>query len=188
MSSLPIAVATATIVLPLPYGSIISYMGSAASLSALVSQGWLVCDGSAVSNVTYSNLYSAIGITYGGNGSPNFNLPNLLGCFMRCTDPNGTVDPDSKTRTSPISGNNTPVGAVVGSRQWHQVFNHVHNWDSNFGQITKSGSALNVQLANGSPTGGDLGTQPTTNNDGGGNETRPVNVYAYFLMFAGLPQ
>jgi Phage Tail Collar Domain len=187
-NNLPSATATAVIVLPLPYGSIISYMGSAASLGSLISQGWLQCDGSAYSSVTYPGLFAAISTTYGGNGSPNFNVPNLLGCFMRCIDPNGVVDPDRTTRTSPISGNSTQVGPVVGSRQGHQLYNHTHNWSSNFGQITKSGSDLNVQLAVGSPTGGDLGTQPTTNNDGGGAETRPVNVYAYFLMFAGLPQ
>lgn len=44
--------------------------------------GWLVADGSAVSRSTYSDLFSAIGTTYGsGNGSTTFNLPNLIGRF-----------------------------------------------------------------------------------------------------------
>lgn len=44
--------------------------------------GWLVADGSAVSRSTYSDLFSAIGTTYGsGNGSSTFNLPNLIGRF-----------------------------------------------------------------------------------------------------------
>lgn len=42
--------------------------------------GWLICDGSAVSRTTYSSLFTAIGTTYGtGNGSTTFNLPNLKG-------------------------------------------------------------------------------------------------------------
>ena len=42
--------------------------------------GWLVCDGSAVSRSTYSDLFDAIGTTYGsGDGSTTFNLPDLSG-------------------------------------------------------------------------------------------------------------
>lgn len=43
-------------------------------------EGWLLCDGSAVSRATYSDLFAAIGTTYGaGNGSTTFNLPDLRG-------------------------------------------------------------------------------------------------------------
>jgi microcystin-dependent protein len=42
--------------------------------------GYLLCDGSAVSRSTYSDLYTAIGTTYGtGDGSTTFNVPNLKG-------------------------------------------------------------------------------------------------------------
>jgi microcystin-dependent protein len=42
--------------------------------------GWLLCDGSAVSRTTYARLFSAIGTKYGsGNGSTTFNLPNFKG-------------------------------------------------------------------------------------------------------------
>lgn len=42
--------------------------------------GALLCDGSAVSRLAYSELFAAIGTTYGeGNGSTTFNLPNLEG-------------------------------------------------------------------------------------------------------------
>lgn len=41
---------------------------------------WLLCDGSAVSRTEYSELYNAIGTTYGsGDGSTTFNLPNIAG-------------------------------------------------------------------------------------------------------------
>lgn len=40
--------------------------------------GYLVCDGSAVSRSSYSNLFAAIGTIWGnGDGSTTFNLPNL---------------------------------------------------------------------------------------------------------------
>lgn len=41
--------------------------------------GWLICDGSAVSQATYSALYAVIGTTYGNPGGGNFNLPDMKG-------------------------------------------------------------------------------------------------------------
>ena len=57
-----------------PIGTILPYGG------ITIPEGWLLCDGSAVSRTTYSNLYLAIRETYGsGDGSTTFNLPNLCG-------------------------------------------------------------------------------------------------------------
>ena len=40
--------------------------------------GWLLADGSAISRTTYSDLFTAIGTTYGvGDGSTTFNLPSM---------------------------------------------------------------------------------------------------------------
>ena len=45
--------------------------------------GWLVCDGRAVSRTTYATLFAAVGERFGaGNGSTTFNLPNLIGRFI----------------------------------------------------------------------------------------------------------
>jgi microcystin-dependent protein len=42
--------------------------------------GWLLCDGTAVSRTTYSDLFAITSTTYGvGDGSTTFNLPNLKG-------------------------------------------------------------------------------------------------------------
>ena len=55
-------------------GSIVMFAGSVAP------QGWIICDGSAVSRTTYSNLFDVIDTTYGnGDGSTTFNLPDLRG-------------------------------------------------------------------------------------------------------------
>lgn len=57
-----------------PIGAISPYAGSIAPTN------WLICDGSAISRVTYADLFNAIGTTYGaGDGSTTFNLPNLKG-------------------------------------------------------------------------------------------------------------
>ena len=55
-------------------------------------QGWLLCDGSAVSRTNYAALFTAIGTTYGsGNGSTTFNLPNLVDKFVEGSATAGTV-------------------------------------------------------------------------------------------------
>lgn len=55
-------------------GSIFMFAGSTAP------EGFLICDGSAVSRTTYSTLYDAIGDMYGsGDGSTTFNVPDLVG-------------------------------------------------------------------------------------------------------------
>ena len=42
--------------------------------------GWLWCDGAAVSRTTYAELFAAIGTTFGaGNGTTTFNLPDMRG-------------------------------------------------------------------------------------------------------------
>ena len=42
-------------------------------------EGYLLCDGSAISRTTYSALFAAIGTLYGvGDGSSTFNLPNFI--------------------------------------------------------------------------------------------------------------
>lgn len=54
-----------------PTGAVMAFAGSSAP------EGWLVCDGSAVSRTTYADLFAVIGTTYGsGDGSTTFNLPN----------------------------------------------------------------------------------------------------------------
>jgi hypothetical protein len=51
-----------------------------------VPQGYLLCNGQAISRTTYSSLFTVIGTTYGsGDGSTTFNLPNLTNDTQNCT-------------------------------------------------------------------------------------------------------
>ena len=55
-------------------------------------QGWLLCDGSAVSRTDYAALFAVIGASYGsGDGSTTFNLPNLVDKFVEGSATSGTV-------------------------------------------------------------------------------------------------
>jgi phage-related tail fiber protein len=56
-------------------------------------QGWLACNGAAISRTLYSNLFSKIGTTFGvGNGSTTFNIPDFRGRFPRSWDDSRGVD------------------------------------------------------------------------------------------------
>ena len=56
-----------------------------------VPNGWLLCDGSAVSRTDYADLYAVIGATYGdGDGSTTFNLPDLVDKFVQGNATSGT--------------------------------------------------------------------------------------------------
>lgn len=67
-----------------PIGSILAYTVNSAP------NGWLVCDGSAVSMTIYANLYAAIGGNFGRDLSKNtFNLPDYRGAFLRGTGTQG---------------------------------------------------------------------------------------------------
>jgi microcystin-dependent protein len=53
--------------------------------------GWLLCDGTAVSRVTYATLYATIGTTFGvGDNSTTFNVPDLRQRFALGVAASGT--------------------------------------------------------------------------------------------------
>lgn len=55
-------------------GAIIPFSGTTAP------NGYMICDGSAISRTTYAELFSVIGTSFGeGDGTTTFNLPNLKG-------------------------------------------------------------------------------------------------------------
>lgn len=69
-----------------PPGTMIHFAGKT------LPDGWLICNGAAVSRTTYANLYKAIGTLYGsGDGSTTFNLPNANGRFLECTTSTSSV-------------------------------------------------------------------------------------------------
>lgn len=60
--------------LAIPVGSIVAFAG------AVVPDGWLLCNGQAISRTLYSELFALVDLTYGsGNGSTTFNVPDIRG-------------------------------------------------------------------------------------------------------------
>ena len=76
--SLTINGSTGSIIGTLPAGMVMYFANST------VPQGWLQCNGAAVSRTNYPELFSAISTVYGtGDGATTFNLPDLRGQFVR---------------------------------------------------------------------------------------------------------
>ncbi|MEX0304347.1 MAG: phage tail protein [Leisingera sp.] len=139
-----------------PAGTIIAFAGGTPP------PGWFECDGSTVSRTTYDKLFASIGTTYGnGNGSTNYNLPDLRGEFLRGWD----------------NGRGVDSGRALGSFQSDELKAHKHV------QTGASGSGGN--LTNYSAANSTSDTSTTLNNqtkNTGGSETRPRNVAVMYCI------
>lgn len=148
-----------------PPGIISAFGGSAAPT------GWLLCDGSSYATVTYFNLFSAIGYTWGGSGA-NFNVPLLNnGRFLRGTGGNagalGTYQTDQF---------GTHTHALTDPGHLHQVGTTVARPVTGTSAIygTTEGVA-GAQFTQSNTTGITIGST-------GGNETRPINASVNYII------
>ncbi|MBY0295282.1 MAG: tail fiber protein [Methylobacterium sp.] len=137
--------------------------------------GWLLCNGLAVSQTQYQNLFSAIGFNFGANPpAGQFYLPDLRGRFVRGVDDGSGRDPDVATRTDMQNPGITSKG--VGSVQSHAFQNHTHPYrafphdegDIASGRYWQAGQS-ETDLADASKY------QVSS-------ETRPINAYLYFII------
>ena len=109
--------------------------------------GYLICDGSAVSRETYSDLFDVIGTTYGsGDESTTFNLPNLKGKIVTGLDGN-----DTDFNTLGKTGGNKSISLAMNNLPYHKLnllvaggsdapagLNYSANggsWNSNFSEL-----------------------------------------------------
>lgn len=87
---------------------------------SVVPQGYLLCDGSAVSRTTYADLFSVLGTTFGsGDGSTTFNIPNLGGRVPLCTSSSHALGTTGGASTVTLQTANLP-------EHLHQVPAHGH--------------------------------------------------------------
>lgn len=183
--------ASAVQALVTPVGSIMAYY------STTPPSGYLYCDGSTVSRLVYSDLYSVLGTAYGsGDGVTTFHLPDLRGRFLRGVDGSTGRDPGASSRTAMNTGGNTgdAVGSVQGdatalpTNAFTVSGSGEHTHPITVGGSTSGTSYLgdNGNINNGtSPTltsdvgGSHAHTSPTT---GGDADTRPVNVAVAWMV------
>ena len=154
-------------------GTIIAWGGTG------VPNGYLACDGSAVSRSTYADLFLAIAIAWGpGDGSTTFNVPDLRGLFLRGTGTNGTVD---------TSGGTKAVGPAVGAATGDTFRQHNHsllnadgsNVNTNWRNLTDS---INQGGNSGLTSSGNVNYGQTVVGNAGSTETQPVNAGVFYCI------
>ena len=109
----------------IPIGTIVSY----SSLTAPA--GWFVCDGSAVSRASYSNLFYIISTNFGsGDGSTTFTLPDLRNRFALGVS--GGLGVTGGVSSVTLTTNQMPAHAHAANYvSGTNVLTHSHNYDLN---------------------------------------------------------
>lgn len=153
-----------------PVGSISLFAGTTAP------DGWLICDGSAVSRTTYANLFSVIGTTYGtGDGSTTFNIPNLKGKV-----PVGLDSSDTSFDTIGETG-----GEKAHTLTINEMPSHNHGIGLNSGGSSAGSGLPYTYTPNGYRTYGDSGAEMILKTGGGyaHNNLQPYIVMNYIISY-----
>jgi microcystin-dependent protein len=140
-----------------PAGAIMAFaMNSAPS-------GWLAANGQFVSRSGFSELWAAIGTTYGaGDGTTTFNLPDLRGYFVRGAGTNG----------------DGAASGTFGAKQSDDNKSHTHTLSNTSSSVwTVGGNNGSISFPN---AGVAVGT--ATINTSGGSEARPKNIALLYCI------
>lgn len=130
----------------IPVGTVVSFAGASAP------DGWLMCDGTAVSRTDYVNLWTVLSTTYGpGDGSTTFNLPNAkgrsivgagTGSGLTARSVSDTGGTESVTLTSAQSGTTAHGhGNTISASTGTVSSDHVHNADHSHSASSDSQNA-----------------------------------------------
>jgi microcystin-dependent protein len=161
-------------------GMVMPYAGSSAP------SGWLLAYGQDVSRTTYSDLFSAIGTTYGsGDGSTTFTLPDLRGRTVAGQDDMGGTSADRLTdQTGGLNGDT--LGATGGSETHTlteaELAAHSHSLGTN-GRVqvgNDNGVAYSGKWVSGSGSTITYSTEDT-GSDTAHNNVQPTIILNYII-------
>ena len=158
--------------------------------------GYLKCNGAAVSRATYSDLFTAIGTTFGaGDGSTTFNLPDLRGEWVRGWDDGRGVDSGrvfGSTQSEMIGPHNhtaTTTGTFSGTSNTTGAHTHTVPAESGAGAGTGAANSIQTSSSISTSSAGDHShtvsgsiSASTTVNNNSGTENRVRNVALLYCI------
>lgn len=137
-----------------PIGTVVMFAGSIGSASGYtgIPNGWLLCDGQAVSRTTYASLFSVISTRYGvGDGSTTFNLPNMVDDFatghIQFSGGSGvptTVSSTTDTTTLASHNHNVSYSSSLWGSGTAAYANHTHGVAADAGHAHVTGSNTDI--------------------------------------------
>lgn len=167
-----------------PIGTILPYS------STTIPEGYLVCDGSAVSRTTYADLFDVIGTTYGtGDGSTTFNLPNLTGRVPVGQDANDTsfdvLGETGGEKTHTLVNNELPKIDAYWQFHGTEHGTNVYNLKGSNSIGTRiNGKYQAISGASGAYSYADVGIR--FGNNGAHNNLQPYTVLVYIIKYKDL--
>ena len=127
-----------------PSGVVTPFAGSAAP------DGWLLCNGAAVSRATYADLFTVLGTTFGvGDGSTTFNLPDLRGRMAVGAGAGSGLT----ARTLAATGGEEQHALTIG-----ELPSHAHTITHDHPSVNVAGGSVVPNLDYNGVAGGQLGT------------------------------
>ena len=166
----------------LPVGTVVAFAGNIASsptdtpsdyTTNIEALGWMLCDGRACEVSKYPELFAVLGYLYGGENG-QFNIPDYRGLFLRGIDGNTGRDPDASNRTP--SKNGTKDGVASLQEDALQIHQHSYQLVSETTGGTENKAAMLVEKAT------TFTAQPLDSEARTSKETRPKNVYVYYII------
>jgi microcystin-dependent protein len=174
----------------MPIGSITQYAGSIAP------SGWLLCDGSSFDKNAYLQLFNVISTTYGGDGNPNFNIPDLRARFPVGYKNNNVkfnlLNKKEGTETVTLTKDNIPIHnhytfsstevntlGGLSESNYASFYGHTNSGNVNFNYaIGATNNVANVGLSS-SYGGNNSGTVDAFDN-------LPPYIVINYIIFAGV--
>ena len=122
----------------LPIGTMLPYT------SKVIPNGFLPCDGSAISRTEYKDLFTVIGTSYGaGDGSTTFNLPNKKGRVSVGLDSNQT-----EFNTIGKKGGEKTHTLTIGEIMQHDLWTCNADYNPNIRTAFNAGSSYGITSHN----------------------------------------
>ena len=156
-----------------PIGGIVIWSGAVGSPP----DGFILCDGTAISRTDFATLFTIVGTTFGtGNGSSTFNIPNLRDRFIVGAGDGYNLNATGGSSTTTLGTTNLPSHThQLGGNTGSQNLTHNHGYDGH----TYPGSGPEQNQSGGPEDRTSFNVNKTTGNNSGNldhSHTLPANT------------